>query len=1257
MLRERREERSVSWKQQPPASEVAPGGVTVTLLCAASELPREWPALVGERQVALLPGFLAAFEAARVGGVSTRYLVAARGGRVEAGAALHRVEIQLEEQRFSWSADLVRKARDLRRPDLLRFRALFCGLNASQGRDDVASGARPPAAEVVAAIAAAAEEIALQRDLDGVIFGHLHEDRLAPFASLRERGYVLLPSLPYATLPVSWRSLEEYLALLRASYRRQALACLQRAERAELVVSPALDLGAHAEEFLPLYLAVVGRAEQKIEVLNAEFFRRLSAAFPGRSTLVGLRRGGRLVAGAAVLHHGARLVCLDVGLDYGLREDADLYHRLMLALVDRAGALGVAHLDLGQTAIAAKARLGARLLRTWLLVKARSPLTAAALRVDRADLRAEPLPERHALREGRDGLELAEPAAAGCDPVQIAGGDYARHVNPDLAALLGVFRLDRVYVRGEGTRLWDSEGREVLDLTSGYGALPFGHNPGWVWDAALALRARGAPQMVQGALSAEAGRLARELCRRAPAPIRYAVFASSGAEAVEVAIKAARAATRRPLIVVAAGGFHGKTLGALSATSDAALQRPFFAPAPGFATVPYGDADALERLLAERGSEVAAFLVEPILGEGGIVVPPDGYLRAARAACDRHGALLLLDEVQTGLGRAGRLFACEEEGVAPDAIALSKALGGGLVPAAACLLAPSAWSEDLALRHSSTFAGNALAATIGLAVLQRLTADDGALLADVRRKGDALRARLRELALRCPALAEVRGRGLMVGLELGGLEEVDSPILRHLAREQKLIPLLCGYLLCRHGVRLMPPLGRKTTLRLIAPLDVREAELARAAEAVEDGFERLQRGDVRALSRYLLDGRADVMSPFAAASPRRADGSVPWRPTPSAERPTGRFVFLLHPLDLDIYRLLEPSLAVIDDQEAGGFDRTLRDLVDAVELSHVRLRSAAGALAEGWFIGVPFTTRGLISLRPHESLRWLRAGLELAKRKGADIVGLGAFTSVVTGGGIGVQDEGIAVTTGNAYTIAVANQALLLAAAEMGVDERRATCAVIGANGTIGRVCSLFLSRAVRRLLLVGNPAKPDAPERLRELAAEVRAFSAAPPEIECTLDARGAVSEAELLVSTTSAVGPILQPEWLRRGAVVCDVAKPSDVSGEVRRLRDDVLVIDGGVVHLPEPVSLGWNFGFEPGYAYACMAETITLAFEGHRSHYSLGRRLPPEQVVEIAARAERHGFRVAGLLSFGRPVGSAELDRVRASAGRTRRVGGRA
>jgi predicted amino acid dehydrogenase len=362
----------------------------------------------------------------------------------------------------------------------------------------------------------------------------------------------------------------------------------------------------------------------------------------------------------------------------------------------------------------------------------------------------------------------------------------------------------------------------------------------------------------------------------------------------------------------------------------------------------------------------------------------------------------------------------------------------------------------------------------------------------------------------------------------------------------------------------------------------------------------------------------------------------------------GRFVFVLHPLDLGHYRELEPSLQGADDHEVASFDRLLRDLVEAPEISHVRVRSATGACCEGWFCGIPFTTRGLVTLGRHESRRWLRAAVRLAKARGADIVGLGAFTAVVSGGGLTLKDEGVGITTGNAYTIATATEALGVAARAMGIDEREAVSAVVGANGSIGRVCSIFLAQRARRLLLVGNPNRADALERLQSLATELRSRGSS-AEIDCTVDARRAAGEAQLMISTTSAVGPVLRPEWLRAGAVVCDVAQPPDVGSEVRRLRRDVLVIDGGVVRLPEPISLGWSFGFEPGTCFACMAETITLALEGHRGHYSLGARLKPEQALDIAARAARHGFRVAGFRSFGRPVEAAELEAIRRAARR--------
>jgi len=1228
----------------------ARGELALERLRRAAELPAAWEALRAPAQLGVARPVLEALEAAAIPGLSTRYLVARRGGAPVAGAVLHRVTIDLAAQRFSWAADVVRRARELERPDLLAFRALMCGLNVSQGRDDVVSGAAPPPLDVVLALAAAAEEAAEAQDLDGVVFGHLHPDRLPAFAPLRELGYLLLPSLPYASLPVAWGSLDGYLDALRSGYRRQARADLARRDAARVEVAPGLDLAVHAEAFLPLYRQVVERAEQRIEVLNAAFFRALAAAWPERTELVGLRRAGELVAGAAVARAGDRLVCLEVGLEYALRDEAGLYQALLLALVERACALGARHLDLGQTALEAKSRLGAEVVPTWLLVKARSPLVAAALRVERAHLRPEPLPRRRVLR-GRPPLPEAPPQRE-AEEEAAAGGDYARHVNPELAGLLGLFRLDRTWVLGEGVLLRDADGREALDLAAGYGALPFGHNPAFLWDAVLALRDRHAPQLVQGSLAEGPGRLARALCQVAPAGLERVVFASSGAEAVEVALKAVRARRRRPLVVVAEGGFHGKTLGALSATPSRHDQAPFFAPAPGFTAVPYGDLGALERLLAARADETAAFLVEPIQGEAGVVVPPPGYLRGAREACTRHGVLLIVDEVQTGLGRTGRLFACEEEDVHPDALVLSKALGGGLVPSAACLLSAEAWSEELALRHSSTFAGNALAAAVGLAVLARLGQDGGAFLAEVRRKGALLRARLEATAARCPAASAVRGRGLMLGVELGGVEAVGSPSLRQLGREKRLVPLLCAYLLERHGVRALPPLAGRTTLRLLPPLDVPDQALVQAADAVDDALARLQAGDARALAAPLLDppARRRAIAPVADPRPRPTPAPVPAAGRDVGEAaPAGRFGFLVHPLDLSSYRGFEPSLAGADDRELAGFDRLLREVVDAVEISRVRLRSAAGARCEGWFIGIPLTARALAALPPQAALRWIRAGVAAGRARGAEVVGLGAYTSIASAGGLRLADAGVRLTTGNAYTVATAVEALRHGARALGMDPARATCAVIGAAGSIGRAVSLGVAPGVKRLILAGNAARPDALERLRAVEAELAARDGPRPEIEVTVDLRAAAEEAELVVSATSAVGAVLRPEWLRPGAVVCDVAQPADVASEVERTRDDVLVLDGGVVALPEPISLGWDFGFPPGQAFACMAETMLLALEGPGRPGPVEPRVEPERVAELEQLAARHGFRLAGLRRGGRPIAAAELARLRERLGR--------
>ena len=317
-------------------------------------------------------------------------------------------------------------------------------------------------------------------------------------------------------------------------------------------------------------------------------------------------------------------------------------------------------------------------------------------------------------------------------------------LNPVRRHLLQMFALDVEMVSGSGAVLRDAEGREYLDFLSQYGALPFGHNPPAIWNALLSAQREQVPAMIQPLRSPDAERLAARLAEVTPGDLGMTTFTNSGAETVEAAIKLARMRTGRQTILSADNSFHGKTLGALSATGKPVYQQGFGAPAGNFAYLPYGDLSALRAALEAGQSDVAGFIVEPIQGKGGVVCPPDGYIDGVIALCREYGVLSILDEIQTGLGRSGELFACNAGTEVPDMLLLSKALGGGLVPIGACVVRPSAWDDRFGRLHSSTFAANALACRAGLATIDALLADESAVMRNVAETGQTRRGSLRE---------------------------------------------------------------------------------------------------------------------------------------------------------------------------------------------------------------------------------------------------------------------------------------------------------------------------------------------------------------------------------------------------------------------------------------------------------------------------------------------------------------------------------
>lgn len=352
-----------------------------------------------------------------------------------------------------------------------------------------------------------------------------------------------------------------------------------------------------------------------------------------------------------------------------------------------------------------------------------------------------------------------------------------------------------------------------------------------------------------------------------------------------------------------------------------------------------------------------------------------------------------------------------------------------------------------------------------------------------------------------------------------------------------------------------------------------------------------------------------------------------------------RFGFVIHPISVADYARKYPIARFLPP----GLVERLGRLKSPMPVGEIRgIRSeATGEEVSGLFVVCPLTTRQLTEDPAERSLPRIIEAVRVAGEEGAQIVGLGAMTAVVGDAGITIAGASQpAVTTGNTYTVATALEGTRRAAQLMGTDLPTATAVVLGATGSIGRVCAQELADEVARLILIVRDR-----ERGEALAASLGETRA---EVSVDTDLDLALPAADLLLCVSASADALVHPRHLKPGAVVCDVARPRDVSISVARERDDVLVLEGGVVRPPgEHVDLGFNFGFPPGLMYACMAETALLALDGRFEPFTLGRDLQRERVAEISALAAHHGFRLAGFRSFERALTDDDLTHIREHA----------
>jgi ornithine--oxo-acid transaminase len=410
---------------------------------------------------------------------------------------------------------------------------------------------------------------------------------------------------------------------------------------------------------------------------------------------------------------------------------------------------------------------------------------------------------------------------------------WARTINPQFARVLRTIGFDRTWARAEGAYLYDSQGARYLDLLGGFGMYGVGRNNPQVRAALVEALELETPGMLAMGTTLLPGLLAEQLIGLAGGRIERCLFTSSGTESVEAAIKLGRAATGRERVLSAEHGFHGLTLGSLSANGNDEFTARFQPLLPGFAQVPFGDLETLEEQL--RREDVALFLVEPLQGKG-IHLPPDGYLEGAQALCRRYGTLFCVDEVMTGFGRTGRMFAFQHWGLEPDLVTVAKTLSGGYVPVGALLMARSVHeavfdSMSHAMSHGSTFAPNELAMAAGLATFHELR---GGLVEQSARLGERLLELTRPLVDEFEVVRDVRGLGLAWAIEFAEPKGGGRMTYRMIERAQRglFAQLVVVPLFTKHRILTQVAGHDMAVIRILPPLVLTDADVEEFVDAL-----------------------------------------------------------------------------------------------------------------------------------------------------------------------------------------------------------------------------------------------------------------------------------------------------------------------------------------------------------------------------------------------------------------------------------------
>lgn len=862
---------------------------------------------------------------------------------------------------------------------------------------------------------------------------------------------------------------------------------------------------------------------------------------------------------------------------------------------------------------------------------------------------------------------------------------YERHVKPYIARLLRLLAIDRVYTRAEGDLLTDADGREVLDLLGGYGSTLLGHNHPRLVKTLCDAYAAGVPTNVQGSVREPAARLAERLgglLRSAlPSSDGHVVhFSSTGTEAVEAAIKHAlmeHGARRRlwtttidkmllecldqrlgdpsvaplralkeaverqaPILLAVQGSYHGKTAGALSATSNPAFRSMFDrAPVDTLfldASDTAGCDEVVRSLTIDAGavglgkiSPIVGIIFEPLQCEGGMFPLPEPFARWMEGVRDAFGVPLIADEIQSGFFRTGRFLCCEHLALQPDYLLLGKSLGGGLSKISATCIAADRYVAEFGWMHSSTFAEDEPSCLVALAAIDEVES----LTPSVSERARRFEARMREGVAAIHEevgryIADVRGRGFLLGFDfdLAG-DAVEIPLFLKTATDAGLGSyLFMSYLLTRHGIRVGVTLSRTTVLRIEPSVYLSDVEVDRTLAALRELC-------VLIRDRRLLQLTRDIWHDNLPPEALEVRSAPLVRARSNGRHGARRVAFVTHVIDQANAGNMDAALAALSAGERRRFMDTFGDVADPVVYLEQEIESAKGERIQLEVYGIMRTTEFFeqsLKRRDFAALEEVRSAVTLAGRRGCALAGLGQYTSIVSSNGLLVSEYGPSITTGNSLTAGFAFETLRRALRERGRALEECRVGVVGAAGNICNVLAQLIGDHAAAMTLIHRRGD-DAARRMELARTRILQGSAIDAAAVRVSDDVGALIDCEAIVLGTSTTDVLITSDILKWGAVILDISVPSNIDPAVFTERPDVAAYHGSLARLPERQALatGW-MPLPTGQIYACLAETITLGLSGREGHYSLGA-LKKGQVVEILELAERVGVEMGGLVGL--------------------------